>query len=56
MFGTIGGLQHTLVGRNITLFGELCEKIREEAFDMMVSHAEEISANAVIGFDTRQLN
>jgi uncharacterized protein YbjQ (UPF0145 family) len=49
VFGTIGGMLHTLVGGNITLFTELCEKTREEAFDMMVSHAEEIGANAVIG-------
>ena len=40
---------HTLVGGNITLFTELCERTRVEAFDMMVSHAEEIGANAVIG-------
>ena len=49
VFGTIGGMLHTLVGGNITLFTELCEKTRVEAFDMMVSHAEEIGANAVIG-------
>jgi uncharacterized protein YbjQ (UPF0145 family) len=49
VFGTIGGMLHTLIGGNITLFTELCEKTREEAFDMMVSHAEEIGANAVIG-------
>ncbi|MFC1557685.1 YbjQ family protein, partial [candidate division KSB1 bacterium] len=39
----------TLVGGNITLFTELCEKTREEAFYMMVTHAEELGANAVIG-------
>jgi len=49
VFGTIGGMLHTLVGGNITLFTELCEKTREEAFDMMVEHAEEMGANAVIG-------
>jgi uncharacterized protein YbjQ (UPF0145 family) len=49
VFGTIGGMLHTLIGGNITLFTNLCEKTREEAFDMMVSHAEEIGANAVIG-------
>jgi uncharacterized protein YbjQ (UPF0145 family) len=49
LFGTIGGMLHTIVGGNITLFTELCEKTRGEAFDMMVSHAEEIGANAVIG-------
>ena len=49
VFGTIGGMLHTIVGGNITLFTELCEKTRGEAFDMMVAHAEEIGANAVIG-------
>ncbi len=49
VFGTIGGMLHTIVGGNITLFTELCEKTREEAFDMMVSHAKEIGANAVTG-------
>ena len=49
VFGTIGGMLHTLVGGNITLFTELCERTRVEAFDMMVSHAEEMGANAVIG-------
>jgi len=49
LFGTLGGMLHTLIGGNITLFTELCEETREEAFDMMVSHAEEIGANAVVG-------
>lgn len=57
LFGTIGGMLHTIVGGNITLFTELCEKTRGEAFDMMVSHAEEIGANAVIGirYDATEL-
>ena len=49
VFGTIGASLQTIVGGNITLFTELCEKTRGEAFDMMVSHAERIGANAVIG-------
>jgi uncharacterized protein YbjQ (UPF0145 family) len=49
IFGTLGGILHTFVGGNITLFTELCEKTRIEAFDMMIAHAEEIGANAVIG-------
>lgn len=49
VFGTIGGALQTLVGGNITLFTELCERTREEAFRMMVSHAEALGANAVIG-------
>jgi uncharacterized protein YbjQ (UPF0145 family) len=49
IFGTIGGSLQTLVGGNITLFTDLCEKTRAEAFGMMVQHAEELGANAVIG-------
>lgn len=49
IFGTIGGSLQTLVGGNITLFTELCEKTRSEAFDMMVEHARAIGANAVVG-------
>lgn len=49
IFGTIGASLHTIIGGNITLFTELCEKTRSEAFEMMVQHAEEIGANAVIG-------
>jgi uncharacterized protein YbjQ (UPF0145 family) len=37
------------MGGNITLFTELCEQTREEAFEMMLSHAQERGANAVIG-------
>jgi uncharacterized protein YbjQ (UPF0145 family) len=49
IFGTIGGSLQTLIGGNITLFSNLCEKTRAEAFEMMVGHAEELGANAVIG-------
>jgi uncharacterized protein YbjQ (UPF0145 family) len=49
VFATIGASFQTLVGGNITLFTQLCEKTRSEAFELMVQHAEEIGANAVIG-------
>lgn len=49
IFGTLGASLQTIVGGNISLFTELCEKTRGEAFDMMVAHAEQIGANAVIG-------
>ncbi|MCI0698268.1 YbjQ family protein [candidate division KSB1 bacterium] len=49
IFGTIGASLQTLVGGNITLFTELCEKTRAEAFEMMVAHAEQLGANAVVG-------
>ncbi|HVT58267.1 MAG TPA: YbjQ family protein [Thermoanaerobaculia bacterium] len=49
IFGTIGGSLQTLVGGNITLFTSLCEKTRAEAYDMLVKHAEDLGANAIIG-------
>ena len=49
IFGTIGGALQTLAGGNISLFTELCEKTRSDAFEQMVRHAEEVGANAVIG-------
>lgn len=49
IFGTIGGALQTVVGGNITLFTELCEKTRGQAFEMMMAHAEEVGGNAVIG-------
>lgn len=55
--GTFGGALQTLFGGNISLFTELCERAREEAFDMMLKHAEELGANAVIGvrYDANEL-
>jgi uncharacterized protein YbjQ (UPF0145 family) len=38
----------TLVGGNISLLTELCEKTREEAFALMIEHAQQLGANAVI--------
>ena len=49
IFGTVGASLQTLVGGNITLFTELCEKTREEAFELMMQHAAQLGANAVIG-------
>ena len=57
IFGTIGGSLQTLFGGNISLFTELCERAREEAFEMMLRHAEMAGANAVIGvrYDATEL-
>jgi uncharacterized protein YbjQ (UPF0145 family) len=49
IFGTIGASLETLVGGNITLFEEMCEKTREEALELMMQHATQHGANAVIG-------
>src|SRR3954464_6273816 len=50
IFGTIGAGLQTLVGGNITLLTNLCEETRQHAFDLMVQHANQMGANAVIGF------
>ena len=49
IFGTLGGSLQTLVGGNITLFTELCEKTRAEAFELMLQHARQMGANAIVG-------
>ena len=48
VIGTIGASLQTLVGGNITLLTELCETARNEAFELMLRHANEVGANAVI--------
>ncbi len=49
IFGTIGASLQTIVGGNITLLSELCEKTREQAFEKMVQHAIMMGADAIIG-------
>ena len=48
ILGSIGAGLQTLVGGNITLLTELCETARNEAFGLMLAHAQEVGANAVI--------
>lgn len=48
LFGSIGAGLQTIVGGNISLFTELCEKTREEAYEIMIKHAEEMGANGII--------
>jgi uncharacterized protein YbjQ (UPF0145 family) len=48
VLGSIGAGLQTLVGGNITLLTELCETARNEAFELMLQHAQEVGANAVI--------
>lgn len=57
IFGNIGAAFQTLAGGNITLYTELCEKTRKESFDIMISHAEQVGGNAVIGvrYDTTEI-
>jgi len=49
IFGTIGASLQTIVGGNISLFSNLCEQTRNQAFDLMLEHAGQLGANAVIG-------
>jgi uncharacterized protein YbjQ (UPF0145 family) len=48
LFATIGAGLQTLVGGNITLYSQLCEKTRQDAWAMMMEHAAQHGANAII--------
>ena len=56
--GSIGAQLQTLIGGNITIYTELCEKTRAEAFKMMAQHADAMGANAVVGvrYDATELS
>jgi uncharacterized protein YbjQ (UPF0145 family) len=47
--GTIGAGVQTIFGGNITIFTELCETARQEAFALMIQHADQLGANALLG-------
>ncbi len=49
LVGTIGAGLQTLFGGNITLYETLCEQAREQAYERMLEHAEDMGANAVVG-------
>ncbi len=49
VLGTIGASLQTLVGGNITLLTDLCEKTRSDSYDLMLQHAAQLGANAVVG-------
>ena len=57
VFATLGATLQTIVGGNITVWTKLCEQTRNDAFDIMIQHATEIGANAIIGarYDTTEL-
>jgi uncharacterized protein YbjQ (UPF0145 family) len=48
IFGNIAGGLQTLLGGNITVYTNLCEKTRIDAYDLMIDHAQQRGANAVI--------
>ncbi len=49
MLGNIAGSIQTIFGGNISIYTELCEHARAEAFELMVQHARAMGANAIIG-------
>jgi uncharacterized protein YbjQ (UPF0145 family) len=55
--GTIGAGLQSLLGGNITLWSQLCEHAREEAFQLMSQHAGEMGANAIVAmrYDTTEI-
>jgi uncharacterized protein YbjQ (UPF0145 family) len=57
IFGTVGASLQTILGGDITLYSELCEKTREDAFLRMAQHANEHGANAIISmrYDANEL-
>ena len=57
IFATIGASLQTIVGGNITVWTRLCEETRAHAFDIMIQHATEIGANAIVGarYDTTEI-
>lgn len=57
MFATLGATFQTLVGGNITIWTKMCEETRSDAFDILIQHASEIGANAIIGmrYDTTEI-
>jgi uncharacterized protein YbjQ (UPF0145 family) len=46
--GTFGAALQTLIGGNITILTELCERTRADAYDTAVAHAEALGANALL--------
>jgi uncharacterized protein YbjQ (UPF0145 family) len=58
VFATIGATMQTIVGGNITVWTKMCEQTRSDAFEIMIQHATEVGANAVIGvrYDTTELS
>lgn len=57
VFATLGAALQQVVGGNITIWTKMCEETRRDAFDIMIQHASEIGANAIIGvrYDTTEI-
>ena len=56
--GSFGASVQQIFGGNISIYTELCEQARQEAFDLMLQHAGQIGANAVIGmrYDANEIS
>lgn len=57
VFATLGAALQQVVGGNITIWTKMCEETRRDAFEIMIQHASEIGANAIIGarYDTTEI-
>lgn len=57
IFGQVGAGLQSIVGGDITLYTELCEKTRADAYELMIKHAEELKANAIVAvrYDATEL-
>jgi len=57
VFATLGAAFQQVVGGNITIWTRMCEETRRDAFDIMIQHASEIGANAIVGvrYDTTEI-
>ena len=47
--GNIGAAFQQIVGGNISIYTELCEHARNDAYELMIQHAQQVGANAIIG-------
>src|SRR5438046_7046731 len=54
LIGNLGAALQTIVGGNITILTNLCEKTREDAFELLLRHAGEHGANAVVGMRSEE--
>jgi uncharacterized protein YbjQ (UPF0145 family) len=50
VIGNLGAALQTIVGGNITILTDLCEKTREDAYELLLMHAGQHGANAIVGF------
>jgi uncharacterized protein YbjQ (UPF0145 family) len=56
--GSFGASVQQVFGGNISIYTELCEQARQEAFELMMTHAQQIGANAIVGmrYDANEIS